>query len=140
MLSASSVSKLPQQNGSTLKIKVGNIEKIQGRIHVGVYKDAAAFPKKKLAFTGKEVQVTRAGTMEIELEGLAPGRYALAVFHDLNGNGKLDANLLGIPTEPYAFSNGATAKWSSPGFEEAAFHLPEEGKTVTVTLSYWKEV
>jgi uncharacterized protein (DUF2141 family) len=132
-------SDLPAPGSATLRVKVSNIAAAKGRIHIGIYKDATTFPKKKLAFGGKEVPVTAAGSMDIELTGLAPGRYAIAVFHDLNGNGKLDANVFGVPTEPYAFSNGAVAKWSSPGFEEAAFDLPEGGKTIAVTLAYWKE-
>jgi hypothetical protein len=35
---------------------------------------------------------------------LAPGRYALRVFADENGNGKLDSNLMGLPIERYGFS------------------------------------
>lgn len=124
---------------ASLRVKVENITAGKGRIHIGLYKDPATFPKKKLAFGGKEAPVTAAGSMEIELTGLAPGRYAIAVFHDLNGNGKMDTNPVGVPTEPYAFSNGAVAKWKSPGFEEAAFDLPEGGKTISVTLAYWKE-
>ncbi len=122
-----------------LRVKVENIASAKGAIHVGIYRDAVSFPKKKLAFAGKEVDVKNKGAMEIEIPGLAPGRYALAVFHDLNGNGKLDTNLVGVPTEPYAFSNGAVAKWSSPTFEEAAFELPAGGKTIAVELGYWKE-
>lgn len=140
MLSATSKSATPPPTGAVLKVRVENIEKAQGRIHVGIYRPSDNFPKKKTAFAGKETPVTGKGSMDIEVEGLAPGRYALAVFHDLNGNGKLDTNLLGIPTEPYAFSNGATAKWSSPGFEEAAFDLPQSGKTITVSLTFWKEL
>lgn len=130
---------LPAPRNTSLRVKVENITAAKGRIHIGIYKDAATFPKKKLAFGGKEVPVTATGPMEIELTGLAPGRYAIAVFHDLNGNGKLDANVFGVPTEPYAFSNGAVAKWSSPGFEEAAFDLAEGGKTISVALAFWKE-
>ncbi len=124
---------------TALRIRVENIAAVKGRIHVGIYKDAASFPKKKLAFTGTEADVKNTGVMEIDIPGLSPGRYAVAVFHDLNGNGKLDTNMLGIPTEPYAFSNGAVAKWSSPTFAEAAFELPASGTSITVTLGYWKE-
>jgi len=124
---------------STLSVTVENIAEAKGRIHVGIYKDAATFPKKKYAFAGKEVAVGATGSMEITITDLAPGRYAVAVFHDTNGNGKLDTNMLGVPTEPYTFSNGAVAKWSSPGFEEAAFDLPVGGRRISVKLGYWKE-
>jgi uncharacterized protein (DUF2141 family) len=40
---------------------------------------------------------------------LPAGDYAFAVYHDANGNGKLDRNGVGMPTEDYAFSNNAWA-------------------------------
>ena len=39
------------------------------------------------------------------VRGLPPGRYAVAAYQDVNGNGELDKVPPGIPTEPYAFSN-----------------------------------
>jgi uncharacterized protein (DUF2141 family) len=41
----------------------------------------------------------------VVLTNLDPGQYAIILFHDENGNGKLDRNALGVPTEPYGFSN-----------------------------------
>ena len=38
-------------------------------------------------------------------DDLAPARYAVAVYHDVNGNGRLDTVPPGLPTEPYGFSN-----------------------------------
>lgn len=54
-----------------------------------------------------------------QLEGLPPGRYAVAAFQDGNGNGQLEKNFLGLPQEPYAFSRNARR----PSFEEASFEL-----------------
>ena len=124
---------------STLKVIVENIAVAKGRVHVGIYKDAATFPKKKYAFAGKEVPVSAMGSLEVMIADLEPGRYAVAVFHDTNGNGKLDTNVLGVPTEPYTFSNGAVAKWGNPGFEEAAFGLSGAGRRISVKLGYWKD-
>ena len=59
------------------------------------------------------------------LPGLAPGSYAIKAFHDVNGDGKMNANLFGMPTEPFAFSNNAVAnmgpaKWADASFEVTA--------------------
>lgn len=40
-----------------------------------------------------------------KIENLQPGEYAAFVFHDGNGNGKVDSNLVGVPTEGFGFSN-----------------------------------
>lgn len=124
----------------TLTVKVENITTVAGRIHIGIYKDAASFPNKKLAFAGQEVKVGAAGSMEVAIPDLAPGRYAVAVFHDINGNGKLDTNVFGVPTEPYGFSNGALAKWGNPKFEEAAFSYTTATKAISIKLAFWKDL
>jgi uncharacterized protein (DUF2141 family) len=56
-------------------------------------------------------------------EDLEPGRYATVAFHDENGNEKLDRNFLGIPSEPYCFSRGASGGMGPPSFEDAAVEV-----------------
>ncbi len=65
------------------------------------------------------------------LDSLETGRYALAVFHDLNLNGKNDANLLGIPREPWAVSNGKRRRFGAPTWEASQFTI-ERDTTITV--------
>jgi len=57
------------------------------------------------------------------------GTYAISVAHDLNGNKKVDTNLLGIPTEAWGVSNNVRPTMRSPRFDEAAFKV-EAGKDV----------
>ena len=56
-------------------------------------------------------------------DGLPPGRYAVAVLHDENANGRLDTNALGIPQERWGISVGKAPRWRAPRFDEAAFDL-----------------
>lgn len=72
-------------------------------------------------------------------DSIPAGRYALAVFEDLNKNKKLDKNLTGIPIEPYVFSNNAGSKWSKPIFQDASFELTSGNKQLFLELKYWKE-
>ena len=59
-------------------------------------------------------------TATFVFKGLEPGTYAVSAMHDENGNGKLDTNLVGLPTERYGFSNDARGKLGAPDFEAAA--------------------
>lgn len=69
--------------------------------------------------------------------GLAAGRYAVAVVHDENGNGKLDTNFLGIPTEGWGTTNNVKPLMSAPSFEESKVQLPARGRLVLkVRLNY----
>jgi uncharacterized protein (DUF2141 family) len=56
---------------------------------------------------------------------LPPGRYALAVYHDMNDNWKLDKNFVGYPKEPFGFSNNYRPVFSGPNFEDCAFEIKE---------------
>lgn len=64
---------------------------------------------------------------------LAPGPVAVAAFEDMNGNGRLDRTPLGLPLEPFGFSNGA-GRDGRPDFAAARFLLSEPGAAVRVRL------
>ena len=66
---------------------------------------------------------------------VAPGEYAVAVHHDANANGKLDANFLGIPKEGYGVSNDARPTFRAPKFSEARVVISRD-TTLTVRLAY----
>ncbi|MBC8083701.1 MAG: DUF2141 domain-containing protein [Hymenobacter sp.] len=52
---------------------------------------------------------------------LPNGEWAVAITQDTNNNDKLDKNFVGIPTEPYAFSNNVRPKLAAPNFDECKF-------------------
>ena len=62
------------------------------------------------------------------------GSYAVQAYQDRNGNGKLDRNFFGLPSEPYGFSNGAKRWMGPPKYEQAAFTLASETMTVDVAV------
>jgi uncharacterized protein (DUF2141 family) len=80
-----------------------------------------------------KVQNTQA---RCDFEDIPPGTYALVVIHDENMNGKLDTNLLGIPTEGYGFSNDAKALLGAPSFSPAGFQYNGETLDLTISLHY----
>ncbi|WP_426027001.1 DUF2141 domain-containing protein [Brevundimonas sp. TWP2-3-4b2] len=54
-----------------------------------------------------QAAVSASGAVVARFENLPAGDYAMRAFHDVNGNGQMDTNPFGMPTEPYAFSNNA---------------------------------
>ncbi len=69
--------------------------------------------------------------VECRFEGLAPGSYAVAVLHDLNGTGRNDTNFLGIPTEDWGVSNNVRPTLRAPRVEEAAVEV-KDGPAVVI--------
>jgi uncharacterized protein (DUF2141 family) len=71
-----------------------------------------------------------------EFHGLAPGVYAVVVFHDENSDGIFNRNWLGMPKEGYGFSNDAPARWRAPKFDEASFPYAGGEATIRISIRY----
>lgn len=80
-----------------------------------------------------ERRAAASSTIRFVFEGLAPGKYAIAAYQDLNGNGSLDRSKLGLPLEPFGFSNEA-GQSARPSFSAASFSLGEGRKEIYVRL------
>ncbi|UOG74530.1 DUF2141 domain-containing protein [Hymenobacter tibetensis] len=75
------------------------------------------------------------GQQQITLPiNLPNGEWAVAITQDTNNNDKLDKNFVGIPTEPYAFSNNVRPKLAAPDFNECKFVVNGPGKVVNIVL------
>lgn len=109
----------------------------KGELHLAVYDSELGFQTREelLSF----VRPTTGQTLSLELQLPAAGDYVLAAFHDLNGNGELDTNMFGVPTEPYGFSQAPPTKWREPEFKEIATSITSDGASATITLKKWKE-
>jgi uncharacterized protein (DUF2141 family) len=94
---------LAQEKGYALTVTVTNIPGAKGNLLIGIYDSEASFTDEPLPISPK-IPVTSTDDVNTTIEGLKPGTYAIAVIQDLNGNGELDRNFLGIPKEPLAFS------------------------------------
>lgn len=72
----------------------------------------------------------------VVFQNLKYGEYAVSVFHDENGNGILDHNLLRLPAEPLGFSNGFQLGLFSglPNFEKLHFFFSPGADTIEITV------
>lgn len=106
---------------------------VGGSLAVAVFRDAAAFRRGEDPVASRTVPRTGAVTT-VTFTGLAPGRYAVAAFHDTDGNGDLTLWPIGLPREAYGFSNDARGRFGPPPFAAAAFDLPASGATEAFSL------
>lgn len=104
-----------------------------GRIAVAVYRDAEAFRRGEGPIASRMVDRTGAVT-SVVITGLAPGRYAVAAFHDMDGDGDLTLWPIGLPREAYGFSRNARGRFGPPAFDAAAFDLPAAGARQAFSL------
>jgi uncharacterized protein (DUF2141 family) len=120
-----------------IHVKILNIRNSTGTVDCALFESPVGFPIEFL-HSAMNVIVKKVRNMEArcDFEGIPPGTYALAVIHDENMNGKLDTNLLGIPTEGYGFSNDAKALLGAPSFSAASFRYVGGTLHLTISLHY----
>lgn len=118
-------------HGADLTIHVDNVRSTDGQVMAALFDDAGRFLKQPARVTA--APAATAGTTLV-FKDVAPGDYGFAVFHDTNGNGRMDANPMGIPIEPIAFSNNAQGHMGPPAFDAVRFAVPAAGLDTTVTL------
>lgn len=89
-----------------------------GRVLVALYDSEAAYrtdrPAARAALDASQPVVA-------VFRDLAPGDYAVKAFHDVDGDGEMDRNPFGMPTEPFAFSNNAVGHMGPASWAEARF-------------------
>lgn len=105
----------------TLTVHIDQIKEQTGKLHVALYRTEQSYQQGKDAVAAV-IQPVDAESSELVFHDLSDGQYAIKIMHDANGNGALDRNLMGIPTEGYGFSNNV-GQFGPASFNEAAFSV-----------------
>ena len=107
---------------AALHVRVVNLRSSTGQVICTLFNSPAAFPSDSSKAVAQSAVPIKDKAAVCEFAGIAPGKYALALFHDENSNGKFDRNWLGMPKEGYAFSNNVRPVFClPPSFKAAAF-------------------
>ncbi len=117
----------------TIIVKIKNLENNFESVRVGLYNSKASFNGKGKPFAGKVVKPTKQEAIAI-FKNVPFGIYAIKIFHDENNNGKLDFNLMGIPSEGYGFSNNASGFFGPAEFKDAKFDMKEREKILEIKI------
>lgn len=103
-----------------LTIEIAGLRNAHGVIKLCLTPNPHDFPdcKGRDAIAGT-VKASRSA-IRYTFRAVPTGAYAIAAFHDANGNGKLDT-IIGLPKEGFAFSRNPVTKMRAPHFHEASF-------------------
>jgi uncharacterized protein (DUF2141 family) len=102
-----------------LTVSVTAIMDAKGALMIAVFDQAGYGADKAVAQAMVPVAAASASTTF----DLAPGKYGVKLFHDVDGDGKMGMNPFGMPVEPYAFSNNAKGQFGPAKWEDAAFEV-----------------
>ncbi len=124
---------LLSSDGVDVRVTVTNIPGVKGNMLVGIFDSSGSFTRKAL----KNSQVKRVSStspMTVTIPNVPPGTYAISVVQDLNGNGKLDKKITGMPEEPLGFSRIKSIPRGRPSFSACSFTVGSSDVSMTIRL------
>ncbi len=118
-----------------LTINVSDIRNSDGALLLALHNKAKGFPGEDAAFA-VQAKAADATGLTFSFANLPAGEYAVALFHDEDGNGKLDTNMVGVPLEGFGFSNNAMGQFGPPSFRKARFTMPDGDHAISINVAY----
>ena len=115
--------------GATLTVTLEGGVPGEGEFVVGLFDADDKWLKEVKRET--RVRVDEEGRAVVAFDDLPAGRFAISTYQDKNENGKIDT-FMGIPREPYAFSNDARGTFGPAKFEDAAFDFGAEDQDLEI--------
>ena len=112
----------------------------KGLALIGIYDKEENFGKAKVnqilnsekVLTGAVTKITN-NKAQIKFD-IPFGSYVLSGFQDFDSNGVISGNFLGIPKEPFGFSNNAKGKFGPPKWSDAVFVFNTPNQEVVLKL------
>ena len=119
-----------------LEVRIDGLSSADGAVRVALHRQVS-----EESFPGSDGVVAASfrraaeGAVRFVFADVTPGAYAVAAFHDADGDGALNQSIVGMPTEGHGFSNGARGFMGPPSFEDAAVTVDESEAVVSITVS-----
>lgn len=123
-------------SATKLFVVVSNVRAAKGLIAVTLYADDRSrfLAHHGSLYVGRVPATAPVTRMCIHLP--QPGTFALAVYHDEDGDRKFKRSMLGLPAEGYGFSNHASTIFGLPNFRSVRIAVPRSGMETAVKLKY----
>ncbi len=121
---------------SNLTIEVDGIKNQSGQICASLFSKSKGFPSDSEKALKSECVAVTETPQKLTFKNLKPGTYAVALIHDANGDGILNTNSFGIPTEGFGFSNNPLVLTGPPKFKDSAVFVAGSNTDIQIQLQY----
>jgi uncharacterized protein (DUF2141 family) len=125
----------PAAAKGSIRVIVKNLENDKGDVKIALFNSEETYSAKNAEPFRKCIAKISGKRAEYVFTDLPSGEYAFKLFHDENGNGILDANLVGIPKEDYAFSNNAKGSFGPAKYEKAKFKFEQAELVMEIDMT-----
>lgn len=130
----------PKANASfdgNLSIRVDGLKNQKGQICFSIFSSSQGFPSNSKRALKSECLQVKEIPQTLTFSNLKAGNYAVAVFHDANGDGRLNTNALGIPTEGFGFSQNPRILTGAPKFGDSSVLVAGSSTDIEIQLQYF---
>ncbi|EAQ28603.1 hypothetical protein NAP1_13428 [Erythrobacter sp. NAP1] len=121
----------------TVTITVTDLRNTDGVIRACMTTVEDIFPRCIRDPKSHRTVVPAGDNVTIRFDGVEPGRYAIALLHDENEDGKANRVLGMAPKEGYGFSRDAPVRMAPPKWDDAVFEVSEGSQRVTIKMRYF---
>jgi uncharacterized protein (DUF2141 family) len=122
----------PEGHGR-VEVTMTGFKNQEGTAQVALFIDSSGWPDGEISVFSTAVAAINDGEAVAVFEDVPAGPFAVSAYHDEDANGELNSAALGIPSEPYGFSAGASNLFGPPSFEKATIELAA-GETQRITI------
>lgn len=132
------------QRMGSVTVQVSGLQSREGNLCFKLFNGAQGFPNQNnsavqrecVAIADNQSADTADAPFSFSFNNLAYGTYAIAIYHDRNGDQQLNRGLFGMPTEGYGFSNDAPATTGPAKYKDALFLLAGSNTSVPIQMHY----
>jgi uncharacterized protein (DUF2141 family) len=126
-----------QTTTCSISVAVTGLKNTQGRLCFSLFDGAEGFPSQGERAIAKCHISAAEPDPRVTFDGLQPGQYAVAAFHDANSDGILNRGLMGIPKEGFGFSNNPKILVGAPSFKRAAIAVNQGNLEICIQLKHF---
>lgn len=121
---------------SNLVVEVDRLSSQTGEACFKLFSGSQGFPYSNESAIKRQCVKITDNSLTLALKNIPSGSYAVSIFHDLNGDRKLNRNSLGMPTEGYGFSNNPVVRNAPPDYGECLFLVAGSNTNIKIRMKY----
>lgn len=122
--------------GGDVSVTITDMRSTEGVVRACMTTNEDIFPKCRKDPESHRLVIAARENMTLTFRDVKPGRYAIALLHDENDNGKADRALGMMPKEGFGFSRDAKVRMGPPKFKDAVFDYTGKAKSMTIKMRY----
>ena len=120
---------------ASIDLAITGLRSEKGNVLVCLSANPKFFPDCTDDKNARKLKVSATRAASIQIAGVKPGIYAVALIHDENANGKMDLSLF-LPREGFGFSRNPRIGMGPPKFKSAQFTVGADDAHYDVRMKY----